>query len=156
MKDSDSDPSEPTCTCVIDNIPGVAISSMRACPAHGDKDELAPLPGQGLNYCVLIGRNDQSSGVFTNTVEGIEEARYLARHLGYDVQGVYAMSSLADLREVANKTGSRIQAPPPTGMTKRPRNLLPVQVHDKDCLYAAQGHPGGCYTKAANVWAEEH
>jgi hypothetical protein len=141
-------PNEPSCTCVIRHIPALATTSMVDCREHGDRNELAPLPGQSLSYCFLISRNEEYSGIFVNTPEGIEEARYLAIHLGYKTHGAYAMSSLGDLRAVAEKMGYVTQDQLPPSKSK-PRNLIQEQIHAPGCMYAQQGHPGGCYLGTA-------
>jgi hypothetical protein len=151
--------SEPTCSCVVENAPHNAnTTSIIKCPVHGDHDELAPLPGQGLNFCVLLGKGDQVSGIFTNTNEGIGEVCQLANYLGYTVLGTYAMSSLSDLRAMAAST--RTGELPPIGTSKPPRGFVQQQEHEPGCKFADQGHPGKCYlgqaTYISGVDIQEH
>ena len=122
-----------------------------ACVEHGDFDELEPYPGQGLMYSVLIGKNDHYSLVGPiNTTEGIDQAKFYAQKLGYGVHGTYSMSSLGDLLGLAQGQGL-LQGPPPATEEKLPRSLINAQVHEPECAYAAQGHPGKCYVRTPGV-----
>jgi hypothetical protein len=151
MSEQKTTETEPDCTCVILNSPVEATTSMWLCAAHGEPDDLSPLPGQGLKYCILISQGDEAAyGSHTLigplvTADGIETAKFYARHLDFKIHGVLPLMATADLAQLATAKGAG-DGPPP-GMSKLPVNLKPQKEHEPGCVFAPEEHPGGCYIK---------
>jgi len=143
---------EPSCLCVIQHKPSDATTSMAECPAHGEPDDLAPLPGQGLKYAVIYQQGDGlaegSHGLVgpLTTADNIELAKFLLVQLGFSPRGVLPMSAFADLIHLAESKGAG-QEPtmPPPVAKKLPRGLFPTQAHLPGCVFIPQDHPGDCY-----------
>jgi hypothetical protein len=142
---------EPKCTCTILCDPPAATTSMWNCVAHGEPDDLSPLPGQSLKYCVLVSQGDEmAEGAHTligplTTADGIETAKFYARHLEFKVHGVLPLMALADLDQLATSKGAG-EGPPP-GMSKLPASLKPTVNHEPGCAWSDQEHPGKCYVR---------
>jgi hypothetical protein len=92
-----------------------------------------------------------ASGVYSligplATTEAIETTKFLLGRLGSSVEGVFALTSYADLERWAADKGAL--SPPemaPAPVKRLPKGTVPVQAHEPGCAYAEQGHPGGCY-----------
>jgi hypothetical protein len=146
---------EPKCSCPILNEPAKVTTSMWMCAAHGEPDDLSPLPGQGLKYALLV---SQGSGMTEGahsligpltTADGIETAKFYARHLEFKTHGVLPLIPFADLIQLATAKGAG-DSPPP-GLSKLPPGMTPTANHEPGCAFADQEHRGKCYIPDASL-----